>query len=167
MKNMFRFLVFCSVIMLLVACGGGGDSGPQYQCTLPCLVGSPTLPSSTVSGAAGGNIDIKFTLTDDAQNIVVFFVPTNPFSFGAAGSDLILNPNANVEHTLTITVPAGTPPGTYYPTFAITANQNNSGGNYYLDPTKSSDQYSYNEVINGSAGTAVLSPLSIPVLTVQ
>lgn len=165
MSFAMRFYLILAVL-LVTACGGGGGSSPAFNCTIPCLAGSPTLSVSSVSSATGGTVTLEFTLTGDAENVVVFLMSENPLSMNSAGNNFLTNVQGGVPQQIDIVVNAATPLDTYYPNIGVTANQLNTGSLHYLDPTKSSTAYTYNEVVSGNASVPVLSPYTIPKLTV-
>lgn len=154
-------------IFSLSACGGGGSDSSGVVCTLPCLAESPTLSETTISSATGGTVTIQFKLTNDAENVLVVLASENPLNLNTAGFGNLANVQGGIVNQIDIVVNAGTTSDTYYPNISVTANQMNSGSLYYLDPTKSGNRYTYNEVITGNAGSPRLSSFTIPKLVVN
>jgi len=169
-ENMSYRLWLCSVLVIftLSACGGGGSGSSEFNCTLPCLSETPTISDSSVMSATGGTVTIDFKLTNDAANVVITLMSEDPLSLNpAAGVGSLINVQGGVLQQIDIVVNAGTALDVYYPVISVTANQLNSGSLHYLDFTKSSSRYTYNEVIGGNASTPQLSPYAIPKLTVN
>lgn len=83
-----------------------------------------------------------------------------------AGSSYIFNP-ATQTLTETITVASGTPVSSYYPFVIIYTTTSNTSSRYYKEPTVSTTQYTYYEILNNNASPYMLSPYTIPVLQVN
>lgn len=100
-------------------------------------------------------------------NVSIILGGTNPLDLlQPTGSGIIISPTSN-DISSTISVNTGVAAGSYYPLIDITSTAQNSGANYYIDPTKSTSRYTYTEVINGISSTPQGSSLNIPVITVQ
>lgn len=160
-----------AVLLVLTGCGGSDDTtSGVVNCSIPCLAEAPSVDVSAVSSATGATVNVTFKLQGDIANVSsasILFSSTDIFSGKLpVGSGHVFNPSQAVN-TIAITVEAGATQGNYYPYIIFTAvSPTNSGNQYYIDPTKSNSQYTYIEVISGTAATPALTGFQVPVITI-
>lgn len=166
-RKLLSLLLLC---LSLTACGGGDQAGESVVCTLPCLAASPTVDVTSISSATGGTVKLSFKIAGNISDVSVVTVMLFPNTLAPglpAGNGVIMNPST-VENSVDINVDAGTTTGRYYPHISFTVvTPSNSGIQYYLDPTKSGSQYTYTEVVSGSASSPTLSGLNVPLVNVK
>lgn len=174
-KPLYHSLLLAA-FFALSGCNSSDDSNTSDAtasnppCSLPCLAEAPVMDQTSISSAAGGTVNVGFTIAGDlanVSNISVVLMSTDFMSSDVAGVVGGMTPTT-AQNTLAITVAADTPPGDYYPYFSFTAlNPSNSGNMYYIDPTKSTTRYTFAEVVDGGSPTPALTAMTIPVLKVQ
>jgi len=169
MQHFKHILVPLFTVFLLAGCEGAQTGGP-ISCSMPCIDSAVSLTPSTISTATGATVTVAFHLNgniSEVNNVSILLAGNDPYSpTFPIGSGAVLNPVSN-DISIDIPVSSGEAVGDYYPNISITANAPNTGAQYYIDPTKSTATYTYNEVINGSSGIAQLSDIAIPIAKVQ
>lgn len=163
-------LLTCAFLMLTGCSSSSSDSGTgtvAYNCTQTCLQSSPTLSTNTVSTATGGTVDVTLNFSGnvvDIERVDIFLRDVN--SGNNAGTSMTFSPFSS-SYTASITVNAGTAAGTYYPYVIIYMTTSNTNNRYYRDSSVSTSVYSFYEIENGSAQPLMITPYSIPYLTVN
>lgn len=170
-------ILLVSLSLLLSACGyKEGEEGKQTNCSMPCLLDTPTLDVTSISSATGGTVKITFTIDGNVDifnvdNILVELKSTELLNQTAAGSNTLTSPT-KATNTLAITVNAGTAEDTYYPKITFTNKvPENSGAMYYIDWTKSTHLYTYAELVEllgiVTGKDPILSNMAFPTVTVN
>ena len=168
MKKLHRLILLITTAITISACGDEG--GGALTCNIPCIDSAVTASPSTIDSASGATVTVSFHLDgniSEVNNVSILLAGSDPLNpVEAIGAGVVLNPTSN-DISVDITVDSGKAAGSYYPFISVTSNTENTGANYYIDPTKSSSSYTYTEVLGGISGTAQLSSISIPTITVQ
>lgn len=170
----WRLILLVSVSLLLSACGyKEGEEGEQVNCSMPCLLNTPTLDVTSISSATGGTVEITFTIDGsvfNVDNVLVELKSTEFLNHTVAGNNTLTSPT-KATNTLAITVNAGNAQDTYYPKITFTNKvPSNSGAMYYLDWTKSDYLYTFAELVDIlgiiTGKDPVLSDMAFPSVTV-
>ncbi len=172
MNNKASFLSFimASILVAVTGCetSSSVDTAP-YSCSYPCFNSAPSVSTNTVSSATGGTVVIDVELNGDITNVASVFVYLADITSGsgAALTGRVDNPTQSLN-SISVTVPAGTAAGTYYPWFSVRyVNPSSSGGEYYLNSSVSSTNYTYYEWTPSGNTLNMLSPFAISFVQVQ
>jgi len=127
------------------------------------------VSANTVSSATGGTVVVDVDISGDITNVSSVFVYFADVATGNASgmTGRVDSPTKNLN-SISVTVPAGTTTGTYYPWFSIRyVNPASSGGEYYLNTSISSANYTYYEWTTSGHTANMLSPFAISLIKVQ
>ena len=159
--------ILTCVYLILTGCSSSDSDTVTYNCTQTCLQSSPTLSTNTISTATGGTVDVTLNFVGNVADIERIDISLRDVNSGNnAGTSMTFSPFSS-SYTASLTVNAGTAAGTYYPYVTIFMSASNTNNRYYRDPSVSITSYSFYEIEDGSAQSLMLSPYSIPYLTVN
>lgn len=167
--RVIKISALASLLAIMIsACSAPG--GGSLTCNMPCIDSEVTSSTSTVSTTTGGTVTISFHLNGDISEVSAVTAilsgtdvlnPVTPI-----GTGFSISPGSN-DISMDISVNSGVATGEYYPHISVTSTATNTGSQYYIDPTKSTSNFTYNEVLNGASQTPQASSISIPKITVQ
>jgi hypothetical protein len=166
MKNIN--IIFVAILSLYVAgCQSDSSELPAYSCSFECLASNPVISTNTISAATGGTVTVDIELTGNISNVNGIFVQFKGVDSGMYVSGASLLSPTTTANSISVTVPAGTTPGTYYPMIVLTVANPSSGQSWYhFNEGFSVTNYTYQER-TGSGDSFMVSPFTIPKIVVN
>lgn len=143
--------------------GGGIPTAGPITCNIPCITGSPILSTTSISSATGGSIDVTVTIDgnlSDVRRLDMYLLLPGDTVF--VDYQINLSPSLQTN-TYTLTVPAGTPTGTYYVEIGVGST---SGEGVMYSLYFGGSTYTYTESLPSGGHNVLVSEFTVPFITV-